>query len=185
MSTTSRNTSSNSHRQALRLPTALNSSDSDTSVSPGWEDIPKSLPTLGEEDERSFLQIMFAELNAKFTLQLDTCPITDGSCKAATDNPDEDRLGIVLAGSSHAARLIDHLESANLWVVDSMVPGFRVMEQSVSEISADLAEKVSDLDSMKNVVLVQLDGKYHVEGELCVIGKETLSKHFPTLPASL
>jgi hypothetical protein len=203
LSTTSRNTSNNSHRQALRLPTSLHSSDSGTFVSLGWEDLPRSLPTLGEEDEWSFSQIMFAELNAKFTLQLDMCPITDLSCQSATYNPDEDRPGIVLTGSSHSVRLIDHLESANLRVVDSTVPGFRVTEHSVTELSADLAEKVSDLDPTKNVVLVQLlnnscyecrnpdgdrilpkrgkDGKFHVIGELRVIGKDTLREHFLTL----
>ncbi len=99
---------------------------------------------------------MFAELNSKFALQLDTCPITDRSCQTATDNPDEGRLSIVLAGSIHAVRLIDPLESANLRVVESTVPGFRITEQSVADISTDLAEKVSDLDPSKNVVLVQL-----------------------------
>jgi hypothetical protein len=100
---------------------------------------------------------MFAELNSMFALQLDTCPITDHSCQTATDNPDEGRLGIVLAGSSHTVRLIDPLESANLRVVlESTVPGFRITEQSVADISTDLAEKVSDLDPSKNVVLVQL-----------------------------
>jgi hypothetical protein len=146
---------------------------------------------------------MFAELNAKFALQLDTCPNTDRSCQLATDNPDEDRLGIVLAGSSHSVRLIDHLESANLRVVDSTVPGFRISETAVADLSAELADKISDLDSKKNVILVQLldnscyecktqdgdrvlpkrgkDGKYHVPGELRVIGKDTLREHFLSL----
>ncbi len=84
-----------------------------------------------------------------------------------------------------------------------MVPGFRVTEHSVTELSADLAEKVSDLDPTKNVILVQLldnscyecrtpdgdrilpkhgkDRKFHVIGELCVIGKDTLCEHFLTL----
>jgi hypothetical protein len=202
LSTTSQNTSSNTHRQALKLLIALHSSDSGTFVSPGWEDLPRSLTTLGEEDERSFIQIMFAELNDKFALQLDTCPITDRSCQLATDNPDEDRLGIVLAGSSHSVRLIDHLESANLRVVDSTVPGFCISETSVADLSAELADKISDLNPRKNVILVQLldnscyecktpegdrilpkrgkDGRFHVTGELRVIGKDTRREHFLT-----
>jgi hypothetical protein len=203
LSTTTQSTSTNTHRHALKLPLALHSSDSGAFVSPGWEDLPRSLPTLGEEDKRSFIQIMFAELNAKFALQLDTCPNTDRSCQLATDNPDKDRFGIVLAGSSHSVRLIDHLESANLRVVDSTVPGFRISETAVAELSAELAEKISDLDPKKNVILVQLldnscfecktqdgdrvlpkrgkDGKYHVPGELRVIGKDTLREHFLSL----
>ncbi len=138
----------------------------------------------------------------KFALQLDTCPITDRSCQTATDNPDEGRFGVVLARSSHAVRLIDPLESANLRVVDSTVSGFCITEQSVADITADLAGKVADLDPSKNIVLVQLldnscfecrtpegdrilpkrgrDGKY-VEGRLRMIGKDTLREHFLTL----
>ncbi len=205
LSTTSQTTSTNSHRQALKLPIALHSSDSGTFVSPGWEDLPRSLPTLGEEDERSLIQIMFVELNTKFTLQLDTCPNTDRSCQLATDNPDEDPRGIVLAGSSHSVRLIDHLESANLRVVDSTVPAFRISETSVADLSAELADKISDLDPRKNVILVQLldnscyecktpegdrillklgkYGRFHVTGKLRVIGKDTLREHFLTLQA--
>jgi hypothetical protein len=53
---------------------------------------------------------------------------------------------VVLVGASHATRLIDHLESANLSVVDSTMPGFCITEQSIAELSADLAERVADLD---------------------------------------
>jgi hypothetical protein len=100
-------------------------------------------------------------------------------------------------------RLIDHLESANLRVVDSTVPGFRITETAVAELSAELADKISDLDPKKNIILVQLldnscyecktqdgdrvlpkrgkDGKFHVPGELRVIGKDTLREHFLSL----
>ncbi len=38
-------------------------------------------------------------------------------------------------------------ESANLWVVDSIVPGFHYTEEAtVTEMSADLTEKVLELD---------------------------------------
>jgi hypothetical protein len=71
------------------------------------------------------------------------------------------------------------------------------------EIAADLAERVSGLDSEKHVVCVQLldnmsfecklpnsdcvlrclgkDGKDHAEAELCVISKDTLRDHFLAL----
>jgi hypothetical protein len=97
-------------------------------------------------------------------------------------------------------RLIDHMESANLSVVDSTMPGFCVTEHSISEISADLAERVSDLDPENTVVVIQLldnsvfechtdqgdrilpkrgkDGKFHALGELRVIGKDSLRDMF-------
>jgi hypothetical protein len=107
---------------------------------------------------------------------------------------------VVLVVASHATRLIDHLESANLSVVDSTMPGFRIMEQSIAELSADLAERVVDLDPENTVVLIQLldnsvfecpteqgdkvlpkrggDGKFHAPGYLKVIGKDSLRELF-------
>jgi hypothetical protein len=198
--TKTEHTSNNKQRQALKLPTSLHSSDSGIFVSPGWEDLPGSLPALGEGDERAFLHVMLSELNNKFALQLDTCPIKDRSSQLGTDNTNECRFGIVLAGSSHSVRLIDPLESTNLRVVDSTIPGFRVTDQSVAEMATELAEKVLDLDPNDNVIVIQLldnssneckttngdrvlpkrgrDGKFHAVGELGVIGKDTLREHF-------
>jgi hypothetical protein len=85
---------------------------------------------------------MLSELNAKFALQLDTCPIMGRSCQSATDNPEENHACVFLAGASHAMRLIDHLELTNLKVIDSMAPGFQITEASTAELSADLAESV-------------------------------------------
>jgi hypothetical protein len=200
LSTTSSSNTSINHRQALKLPLALHSPESGTFVSPGWEDLPRSLPSLGEEDEAAFLNVMLSELNKKFALQLDTCPNTDRTTQFATEDPGEERACVVLVRASHATRLIDHLESANLAVVDSTMPGFRITEQSIAELSADLAERVADLDPENTVVLIQLldnsvfeclteqgdkvlpkrggDGKYHAPGNLKVIGKDSLRELF-------
>jgi hypothetical protein len=113
-------------RMALKVPSSLHSPDSVTFVSPGWEDLSRSLPALVEGDEQSFLEVMLEELNVKFTLQLDPSPITDWSGQSATDPRTESGPCILLAGSSHSSRLIDPLESAHLTVVDSTVPGFRI-----------------------------------------------------------
>jgi hypothetical protein len=100
-------------------------------------------------------------------------------------------------------QLIDHLESANLRVVDSTAPGFRISESSIAELTADLAERVSDLDPENTVVVIQLldnsvfdchtnqgdrvlpkrgkDRKFHAPGELKVIGKDSLRNLFMLL----
>ncbi len=190
-------------RQALRLPSSLHSPDSVTYVSPGWEDLARSLPTLEEGDEQQFINIMLEELNSKFALQLDLSPITDWSCQSATDTPDESGTYIVLAGASHSSRLIDPLESAHLTVVDSTVAGFRITDSAVAAMAADLEEKLADLDPKNTVVLVQIfdnsiyqckrengdrtlpkkgrDGKYHAEGELCVVNRDTLRELFSAI----
>jgi hypothetical protein len=190
-------------RLSLKLPSSLHSLDSVTFVSPGWEDLSRSLPTLVEGDEQSFLEIMLEELNVKFALQLDPSPITDWSGQSATDPQTESGLCILLAGSSHSSRLIDPLESAHLTVVDSMVPGFRITESSVSAMASDMEEKLSELDPANTVVLVQLldnsvyqckhsngdrtlpkrgrDGNYHAEGELSVVNRDTLRELFSLL----
>jgi hypothetical protein len=80
------------------------------------------------------------------------------------------------------------------------MPGFRITEQSIAELSADLAERVADLDPENTVVLIQLldnsvfeclteqgdkvlpkrggDGKFHAPGYLKVIGKDSLRDLF-------
>jgi hypothetical protein len=195
--------STNTCRTALKLPTSLHSSDGGIFVSPGWEDLPGSLPALGEGDEQSFLQTFLTELNIKFALQLDAFPSTDRTSQLAPDSPDRNCFGIVLAGGSHSVRLIDQLESANLMVVDSTVPGFHITEKSVMEMATDLAEKIRDLDPSNTVVSIQLldnscfecktpagdrilprrlsDGRYHAVGELVVIGKDSLRELFLAL----
>jgi hypothetical protein len=98
---------------------------------------------------------------------------------------------------------MDHLESARLTVVDSTVPGFRITESSVANLAADIEEKVTDMDPSKSVIIIQLldnsiyqckvtngdrllprrgaDGKYHAEGELVVVNKDTLRELFASL----
>jgi hypothetical protein len=132
---------------------------------------------------------MAKQRDLKFALQLDVNPNVDRSCQNATDQPGEENVSVLLAGASHSVRLIDHLESANLTVVDSTVPGFRVSEKSVSEITSDITEKLSELDPAKTVIVLQLldnvsyecrnefgdhllprkgsDGRYHAPGEIC------------------
>ncbi len=73
-----------------------------------------------------------------------------------TDNQHENLQCIVLAGSSHSSRLIDPLESANFTVVDSTMAGFRITENSVAEMTADIEEKIAELDPSNTVVLIQL-----------------------------
>jgi hypothetical protein len=190
-------------RLALKLPSSLHSPDSVTFVSPGWEDLSRSLPTLVEGDEQSFLKVMLEELNLKFALQLDPSPITDWSGQSATDPQAELGPCILLAGSSDSSRLIDPLESAHLKVVDSTVAGFRITESSVATMASDIEEKLTKLDPANTVVLVQLldnsiyqckhpngdrtlpkrgrDGNYHAEGELSVVNRDTLRELFSSL----
>jgi hypothetical protein len=52
-------------------------------------DLSRSLPILREEDDVSFLYMMLSELNSKFTLRLDSYPITDQSSQVATEYPEE------------------------------------------------------------------------------------------------
>jgi hypothetical protein len=80
------------------------------------------------------------------------------------------------------------------------MPGFRITEKSIAELSADLAERVADLDPENSVVVIQLldnsvyecltvqgdkvlpkkggDGRFHAPGCLKVIGKDSLRDLF-------
>jgi hypothetical protein len=92
------------------------------------------------------------------------------------------------------------LADTYLRVVDVSVPGFRISEESVASMAADLEEAVKGLDPKKSVVLLQpfdnsiyyssraqgektltrkgSDRKYHVEGELKMISKEDMKELF-------
>ncbi len=83
------------------------------------------------------------------------------------------------------------------------MPGFRISEKSVSEITTDISEKLLELDPARSVVVLQLldnvsykcknefgdrllprksgDGRYHAPGEISVIGKDTLREYFMLL----
>jgi hypothetical protein len=61
---------------------------------------------------------------------------TDSSNLVATDSQDELCMGIVLAVDSHSVGLIDHLESANLRVIDATLLGFQITETLFAEFFA-------------------------------------------------
>ncbi len=80
---------------------------------------------------------------------------TLGIVLCASDTQIESGPCIVLAGGRHRSRLIDPLESAHLTVVDSTVAGFRITDNSVATMAADIKEKLAELDPKNTVVLVQ------------------------------
>jgi hypothetical protein len=87
--------------------------------------------------------------------------------------------------------------------VDSTVPGFRISDKSVAELTADISDKLSELNPEKTVIVLQLldnvsyecrnefgdrllprkgsDGRYHAPGEITVIGKDSLREYFMML----
>jgi hypothetical protein len=95
-------------------------------------------PFQGEGDEQSFLFEMLNELIKTLALQLDPSPIMYRASQLATDGLAQDHIAVVLAGSSHFVRLLGHLQSANLLIVDSMIPGFCAMEKSMAQMAADI-----------------------------------------------
>ncbi len=57
-------------RRDLKVLIALHSSVSSVFVRPGWKDLLRFLPILGEGDEWLFLLEMLTELDEKFAIQL-------------------------------------------------------------------------------------------------------------------
>jgi hypothetical protein len=194
------NIQSNLHRTGIELPASLHSLAKVVIHCPGWENLSSELPILTEDEERSFLSVMLEELNVKFALQLDVYPSTKRFGLDTDDSETESGCTIVLAGGSHASRMEGPLADTYLRVVDVSVPGFRISEESVASMAADLEEAVKGLDPKKSVVLLQpfdnsiyyssraqgektltrkgSDRKYHVEGELKMISKEDMKELF-------
>jgi hypothetical protein len=71
----------------------------------------------------------------------------DRTSQLATDGPVQDHVTVVLAESSQSVifMLIDNLESNDLRVMDSTVPGFHVKGKSVAEMAAGVEEKVAEV----------------------------------------
>jgi hypothetical protein len=144
------------------------------------------------------MSTMIAELNSKFALKLDLHPRTTRT-KLAEKEHDE-KKNIVLIGGSHAGKLAGHLEALGVNVIDLSSPGFRITDASVEAMATDLETALSDLDDKSTVVIIQpfdnsvyfsskargekvltrkgKDKKYHVEGDLRMIGKDDFKNLF-------
>jgi hypothetical protein len=68
----------------------------------------------------------------------------DRTSQLATDGPVQDHVTVVLDESSQSVMLIDNLESTNLRVLDTTVPGFHVTGKSVAEMATATEEKVAE-----------------------------------------
>jgi hypothetical protein len=191
------------HPHPLKLPNSLHSLEKGTYVSPGWEDLATSLPTLQEEDEKKLLGVLIEELNEKFALQLDLEPSTDRSSQSASDFMEHDSLSMIFAGSSHSARTIDVIERGGLNLLDATTPGFRLCPETVGKMAEDIKDLVDGLNPTNTVISVQVldnstyycghtfgemslpkklaDRRYHVEGELRYVKKQLFRELFALL----
>ncbi len=111
-------------------------------------------PFRGEGDEQSFLFEMLKELVKTLALQLDPSPIMDRTSQLTTDGLAQDHIAVVLAGSSHFVRLLDHLQSMNLMIVDSTISGFCAMEKSMAKMAPDIEEMAVDLDPSRSAIIM-------------------------------
>jgi len=188
------------HSHPYKMPHSLHSLEKVAFTSPGWEDLATSLPPLQEEDEKGLLIVLLTELNEKFAMQLALTPSTERSCQNDTGFMDESSMTIILAGSSHLARSIDHFNDDSDTILDATVPGFRLSPESTSEMAKDLAKLVAGKVSSNTVVLIQVldnavyfcssqygemalpkrgaDGKYHVIGDLKTVKKSHFKELF-------
>ncbi len=194
---------SDTHPHPLKLPNSLHSLEKGTYVSPGWDDMATSLPTLQEEDEKKLLGVLIEELNDKFALQLDLEPSTDRSSQPASDYAESDSIIMIFAGSSHSARTIDVLDRGGINLLDATIPGYRLCPETVDKLAEDIKDLVDGLNPTNTVISVQVldnstyycghtfgemslpkklaDRKYHVEGELKYVKKQLFRELFALL----
>ncbi len=187
------------HPHPLRLPHSLHSLEKGTFVSPGWEDMATSLPTLQEEEEKK-LGIMLEELNEKFALQLDLEPSMDRSSQSASDYRESNSISMILAGSSHSARTLDSIDRDSINLLDAAVPGFRINPNNVAKMASEVCDLAEGTDPKNTVVVIQVldnstfycgkdfgemslpkkgkDNRYHEDGELKYMKKQLLRELF-------
>jgi hypothetical protein len=148
--------------------------------------LPQSVQ-MEDDVKQCLIDSLVEELNLKFLTELGT-PSLHSSGLASNDGGMEK---IVVVGRSHAARLVKELEKIGHVVINLARPGFRITEESVS----DLVDRINAATNKGPVVFVfhmydnncffsllpdgskslpkrsTQDGKFHMPGQLEMIDK--------------
>jgi hypothetical protein len=140
----------------LRLPAGFKSKDVAAFSLGGDARLSQSIPACEGPALVELLAVMLQELNANFSLNLDTKPDMNGvkkHCTPATTSG----VPIVVAGSSHAARLAGALAKQNENVSDLSISGWKLSEANANSLAEDIAEKLEESDNKGAVVLQLFD----------------------------
>jgi hypothetical protein len=191
----------------LLLPVSLTSRERAPYRSNGYKNMPMSIEPLAAEKEAELLLELISELNKKFFLDLsDDIQVADKSWADYLGQSSENSVKkFILVGCSHVARLALALEEEGHEVSVVTLEGGQLTEEAAENAAIQLEELVQEADPLTTVVYfvydnnvykakkengdigptVKLRGsnKYHVVGELCIVGRDEFNKSVPILRA--
>ena len=155
----------------------------------GASNLPTEAEAAGVEGEKEIVSTLIRELNARLASNLDPDVSYERTAISPCNKPEK----FVVVGASHAGRTADALVRTGAIVFKVVVPGWRIMKQTVAKMSDDLKLVLEEAGEDCTVVFQLFDanyylaksdeggllpirklvtGDYHVEGELSFAPKE-------------
>jgi len=182
-------------RIPYRLPAGFRSKDTAIFTLGGSGCLADSLESCSGELLAGLLATMCKELNSIFAVNLDEAPST---AKGRDEGHVATCPSLIVAGASHASRLVHSLLSSTENVVDMSISGWKLTASSAKDMAEEIHDHL-DREAGKKVVVLQLfdnsifygtncegdrrysfraEGRHHIEGDLSVIGKEEFKDLF-------
>jgi hypothetical protein len=183
------------YEHRLRLPVALESFEKTTWSSSGWLELPLTVKPLDKNAEKDIIDVLIAEINKKYSLNLDL-DIKNSRTQPASQPCVVAAPTIVVVGASNGARLSALIEESGATVHRISVPGWHPNTTVIQE-AADQLSKINFQDPDTSLIILynldsaayravqedgtliparQLEGKYHLDGELVITPKELFHK---------
>jgi hypothetical protein len=183
---------SGKHEHIIRLPASLVSSERQSFVVSGFDNLKTAIEPMEEEDEKNLLAVLIEELNDLYPVNLDTDFICDRFTESNVfEEENMDRTDLVLLGASHLSKIRKHLNEDQWNVLDLTKPGWRISADTVKTLLDEVTAASVNWDT--TTVILQLfdnsvymvggqggektlpkrgqDGTYHRDGHLVVADK--------------
>ena len=161
----------------------------------GWKDLPSACGFLDEEREKRILRALLRGLNNTLALDLDCEPCTSREIGAGSGIHNRCRFLVIGDGNASLLAAELHKQGAETAMVTS--PGFRATTSAVKQVADRTRELLQKLapdyilmmgldssvfigvdDGLISFPIREDNGKFHIKGDLRVMGKEALFEIF-------
>jgi hypothetical protein len=156
----------NDCKHILRLPTSQFTLEVGTYTSGGFSNLTAAAP-LNEESERSLVLSLIHDLNEIYATGLWEQPVVDRYMEDDIFlSDDQPKHKLILLGSSHLNRIIEHVDPDKYDIVNLCKPGFRITTSSVAELTKKLETELQKPADGPCTVIIQLfdNSVYQVGG---------------------
>jgi hypothetical protein len=180
--------------QRIRLPKNLSTFEKVTWASTGWDNLPRTVGSLAAPHEKDIIDALLTDLNNSFSFEFGTDVIVnrEGVGQKPTAKPRK----IIVIGASNAGRLSTSLEELGECTSLIKMPSWMPNSTTIAAAAEELAS-VSFEDNADNIIVFfnldcaayytrqvdgsvipsrQLNGSFHIDGELVVAPKDFFAK---------